>query len=206
MRPTFFPREMRRLTTIPRWAIFPCIKPQTVAEHCFLVAVYAHTINAWLQKQGYEVDYANFYHTLSYALFHDADEILSGDVTPPAKAEMKKAAGESWAGYERWVDAEMGKRFNFECHAPNDKSKAVVKLADLLEAIMYTKSEEFMGNKNFMYVQQQLMNRLYKSVQKVSEVFKLDSLDEKELHMKIRMDIESYSAPDMLVGDLNAAF
>lgn len=112
--------ELRDLAFVKRWAIVRTIRSQSVAEHSFFVAVYAAKL--WEELEGGQAPPDIF----MYALTHDYSEIHSGDIPSPYK-----------------------KRF------VNDPSSAVevpakiahyVKLADLIEAMLFLIEEEKFGN------------------------------------------------------------
>jgi hypothetical protein len=76
------------LNHIKRWAIVPTIKEQSVAEHCFNVAILSL---GWLVKCPKAgkifVDPACRSRILYHCLTHDKDEAFTGDIPTPAKSE-----------------------------------------------------------------------------------------------------------------------
>ena len=68
---------------IRRWGLMRNTKEETLSEHCYEVAVLAHALctigNEYFNKD-YDCDRA-----VSYALFHDAQEVYTGDMPTPAK-------------------------------------------------------------------------------------------------------------------------
>lgn len=94
------------LSNVPRWVICPRYKEQSVAEHCFNVAVIADHIASQVDPEPYEFRYT----VIAAALVHDMDEALTGDMPSSLKRGL---AGEA---------------------TPTAKVAAIVKVADLMEA------------------------------------------------------------------------
>ena len=116
----------RKLSYVQRWGIVPVIRKQSVAEHSFGVAA----ISVWLAGMSRQAcDRAE---VLEYALLHDINEAITGDVPSTFKRYIKDAI----VGFESKIpDAEV-------C----ELTKVVVKLADYLEALAYINEEKSFGN------------------------------------------------------------
>ena len=75
-------RQLRRLSFVPRWQIFPTNRRQSVADHSFHVT----TISMWLMEKHTRRENNEFtLQVLLYALTHDADEAVTGDTPSPNK-------------------------------------------------------------------------------------------------------------------------
>lgn len=81
--------DFLRIGHIKRWHNVNTIRQQTVAEHCFLVAVIALDLLFHL-KWGGEHPKAWVGSTLVAALFHDAPEAAAGDTPTPAKRLLRE--------------------------------------------------------------------------------------------------------------------
>src|SRR5215467_12446398 len=72
-----------RLRLIQRWVLMRSAVPENVAEHSFQVALLTHALctiaNAVFDKQ---VDAGQ---AVILALFHDAEEVMTGDIPSPVK-------------------------------------------------------------------------------------------------------------------------
>lgn len=111
-------RWLRRLAAVPRWAVMPTIKQQSVAEHSFHVCCLA----LWLLRFHAEKDQETLcLHVLLRALEHDKDEAKYGDTPSPTKPRPN---------YHGKSQAEI-----------------VVKCADKLEAILFVYEEQLLGNR-----------------------------------------------------------
>lgn len=72
-----------RLSLIPRWSIIDMSKEQSVAEHSANVA---YIVNYLCDSLG-DYDVVQTQELISDALFHDYDEIFTGDMPTPAKED-----------------------------------------------------------------------------------------------------------------------
>lgn len=134
--------DLLALSHVPRWAIVPMLRPQSVAEHSYRVTV----ILAWLTNQIHTThplpdggpDYMGP-RSWSYAMAHDVEECRTGDIPGPAKrrlgasvAEQKASARIDYLGWtpaqrDLWnLDQDFGPHFMLR-----------LKLADLIEAYTY---------------------------------------------------------------------
>lgn len=128
---------------MPRWTIVRVNHRQNVAEHSFFVALYAFEIAKFLQWEG---DYERL---ALHALTHDLDEIVTGDINSPTKQSLDP---EAKAGLKRWIDKKMAERSDehsaYSMSTSNAGIRAIVKLADIVEALLYLAGEMAQGNTN----------------------------------------------------------
>lgn len=118
-------KKARRLSIVPRWSIIPTIRQQNVAEHSFQVAV----LTKYLLKFHEDATDNHFTReALSYALEHDEEEAVKGDMPggPVIKRDFKA------------LTSERGQVW------------AVVKMADMLEAMIFLEEEVALGNEQVM--------------------------------------------------------
>lgn len=119
-------RRLRRLSVVPRWAIVPMIRRQNVAEHSYHTA----WIAVWVVEHfDLKIPIDSL---LWYALTHDQDEALSGDIAAPYKSG---AVGRAVAS--RTMDL----------FVRGPELLWVLKVADLLEARLFIEEETRMGNR-----------------------------------------------------------
>lgn len=109
-----------KLSHVPRWAIIDTMKEQSVADHSFRVAVLSTRIFSLLVsvKPKEMLDMVESHDLLEYALLHDIDEALTGDIPSTYKREDRCDPG-----------------FDED----SDLVKAIVKVADNIEAIIFLK-------------------------------------------------------------------
>lgn len=147
-----FEREILDAMFIDRWNIVRTLKKQTIAEHSWVVAMYANDICHYL-----EVPVQAHLAVLQYALWHDSkDEIFSGDMPGPNKRGLLLAAGPD--AKKRWnmqLADWANKVFSFlhnrsGGHIANGPTSglvhAIVKCADWLEAATRMATESQLGN------------------------------------------------------------
>lgn len=121
----------RNLADIRRWAIVRTIRTQSVAEHSFFVALMMKPL---LEHYGYD-DPALVRDAMYYALIHDRDEVLSGDIATPAKRRMTPGAFD-----------ELNKEFGLDIPEPDPVVKRAAKVLDLTEAAQFLAEEMGLGN------------------------------------------------------------
>lgn len=115
-----------RLMQVKRYGIFHMNRDQSVAEHSFNVAMIAIEL---IEPVDDETLYVQ---VLGYALVHDMDEILSGDIPSPFKRKLRKECPSVIPVLDGQPKA-------------SDEVMNIVKLADMLEAIHYCR--EFGGSR-----------------------------------------------------------
>ena len=137
-----FEKELRDLSFVPRWGIVRTINRQAVSDHSYYVTVYTRSMCRALNLSDADTVLA-----MTYALYHDAPERLTGDMPGPYKGQMTDSA--SLACMER---SELG-RFSFGgplddvMAASKDLTIAtIVKAADYIDQCFYLSTEIQMGN------------------------------------------------------------
>src|ERR1700741_2987317 len=74
---------LARMKLIDRWSLMRCTQRENVQEHSLQVAMVAHALAVIKNKQfGGKTDPAR---VALYAVFHDATEVLTGDLPTPVK-------------------------------------------------------------------------------------------------------------------------
>lgn len=143
---TPFPPELRTMAIVPRWSIVHVTQKDTVANHSYFVAIYAHMVARVINWQGPK-DYLMF-----SALLHDLDETITGDLVGPIKEYI--------IDEERmhdYVDHKIYARFESlavehahlegKCkmrHA--EEADLIIKAADRLDAVLFLIMETRRGN------------------------------------------------------------
>lgn len=131
--------QSRVLQHVPRWSIIRTIRQQSVAEHSYYVALYATFISQFLEMRIKDQMYVT-----QLALVHDFDEMMTGDLPTPYKANIKAM----YLGAEKYTSASTSMQLSIINTEPTNRKycEEVVKVADLFEAKMYLVDELSMGN------------------------------------------------------------
>lgn len=126
------------LHIVPRWAIVPMTRQQSVAEHCYNVVAIAEALWKLLHRGMVERGQAGEMQTLfptltevyQYALDHDMSECATGDIPHQVKAHYETI---------HMAEADIDDKF-VQMGASTTVSalvKCIVKIADGMEAYMY---------------------------------------------------------------------
>ena len=142
-------REHRDLAYIRRWSIMRLQHQQNVAEHSFYVALYAQNLSTALGISPGETAYITH-----LALWHDIEEVWTGDIPGPAK----RLFATDW---EERVDAHFEQRFGFKRPKPNsEQQRMILKVAGLIDECMFLAGEMQTGNQAVRHVYDRTTRRL----------------------------------------------
>ena len=147
---------LSRLKLIRRWSLMRNAVPENDAEHSLQVAMIAHAI-AVIARDRYGKQ-VNPEHVLSLAVYHDATEVMTGDLPTPVKYhndELRDA-------YRRLEDLSADRLLAL---LPEDLQPAfvpymkqepgyehtLVKAADRISAFIKCMEEQRAGNREFDY-------------------------------------------------------
>lgn len=157
---------MGRMRYITRWGLMRNTFSENIQEHSHQVAVLAHAL-ALIRRDILGMDGPEPDRCAVAALYHDASEILTGDLPTPIKyynPDIKDAYKqvERIAG-ERLLDMLPGKlRSSYEHLVLEDDAKVLptVKAADKLSAYIKCVEEQKAGNTEFDSAAQQTMDSM----------------------------------------------
>lgn len=133
-----FSRYLRVLAHVPRWAVLPVIRRQTVAEHSFFVA---HYVAELLDHPIYKHKHPDWkLAALKYAVMHDRSEARTGDFPGPIKRMMQDPVRRM--RLEEKAEASIGP-------APykDEAIRQLIKAADTIEEYFYLSSEAQLGSR-----------------------------------------------------------
>ena len=125
--------DIYRASDVNRWQIVKTAKQQSVAEHSFNVAMIAQRLSgAILAGMGYTED------CIMWALWHDLPEVFTGDLATPLKTYITDQCGKDpLVKLEEDVCGGEYRRQHKYAVTAEPVVAAVVKLADLIEAIKF---------------------------------------------------------------------
>ena len=155
----FFPM-IARMKYINRWGLMRNTQEENIQEHSHMVAVLAHAL-AVIQNRYYggQVDPGA---VAVAALYHDASEILTGDMPTPIKydnPDIQTAYKEIEAVAERkllsMLPGDLRGDFEAAVTIPDPEVRALVKAADKLSAYLKCVEELKAGNAEFKKAREQ---------------------------------------------------
>ncbi len=156
-----------RMKLINRWPLMRNINTENVAEHSHQVALVAHML-AVIERQYFGGD-LDPERVATLALFHDASEVLTGDLPTPVKYfnpqiadEYKKIEAIAEQKLLSMLPPELQSVYRDyllgECYSPAEK--LLVKAADNLCAYLKTLEEITAGNREFTIARRRLEKML----------------------------------------------
>ena len=158
-----------RMRYISRWGLMRNSLPENIQEHSHMVAVIAHALGV-IRRDVYGIP-CNPDQCASVALYHDASEILTGDLPTPIKYNNQ----EIMATYHEIEDLASEKllrmlppelQSSFEPIMIGDAAKElhpIVKAADKLSAYIKCIEERKAGNNEFLSAEKQTRDSLLRS-------------------------------------------
>ena len=152
---------LARMRYIRRWALMRNTEPENVQEHSHMVAVLAHAL-ALIQNRYYGGTLDPGQAAL-LALYHDATEILTGDLPTPIKyynptLRRDYQAVEDAAARQllELLPPELREDYIPWFSEPDPELRAVVKAADKLDAYLKCVRELKAGNSEFRKAKEQI--------------------------------------------------
>ena len=155
-----------RMKNIGRWSLMRSVTPENVQEHSHMVAVIAHAL-AVIRREvvGRPCDPDA---CAAAALFHDAAEILTGDLPTPIKyfnpeimtayRQVEAAASEKLLSM---LPAELRPAYEPLLGETDPEVKSIVKAADKLSAYIKCIEERRAGNDEFLQAERKTLDTLH---------------------------------------------
>lgn len=155
---------MFRMKYINRWALMRCATDENLAEHSLETAIIANALanigNTVYGKQYNASDIA------LKALYHDATEIMTGDLPTPIKyynTDIRNAYSKVEKCAEDKIVSLLPDTLQEEyksIFSPSSDEKMLIKAADKLCAYIKCKNEVLSGNIEFEYAEKTIMAAL----------------------------------------------
>ena len=154
-----------RMKNIDRWALMRSVTRENVQEHSHMVAVLAHAL-AVIRRDIFGVD-CDVNAAVTAAIFHDAGEILTGDLPTPIKyynpdimAAYRKVEAAAAEKLLSMLPEAMRPAYAPLLAEPDPALKPLVKAADKLSAYIKCIEERRAGNDEFMAAEQKSLEVL----------------------------------------------
>ena len=163
--PYAFFAYLSRLKLIRRWSLMRNTQPENDAEHSLQVAMIAHAI-AVIGRGRYHRD-TDPEHVLTLAVYHDANEVMTGDLPTPVEYHNEELRN----AYHRLEDVSADRLLDllpedmrpafFPClRQENGYDRDVVKAADKISAYIKCLEEKRAGNREFDYAAENVRKSL----------------------------------------------
>ena len=149
---------LSRMKYINRWALMRSAREENLSEHCLEVSILTHALcvignQKWNKNLSVEK-------AVLRALYHDAAEILTGDMPTPVKYRKeelktaykkveKEAEERLLSTLPQYLTEEFGKVFFPEDYATLSYENKLIKAADKLSALIKCEEELRAGNQEF---------------------------------------------------------
>ena len=157
-----------RMRCVKRWALMRNTEEENIQEHSHMVAVLAHAL-ALIRTRVYGIP-TDANAVAVAALYHDATEILTGDMPTPVKYK-NDALRTAYKAVEHESARVMASLQPAELQAEtqawltgsvlNDAERKILKAADRLSAIIKCIEEDRGGNREFEAARTQQMDALH---------------------------------------------
>lgn len=175
-------REYRELSFVTRWSLLRRIRNQSIAEHSYYVALYSLQIAKLVKwPDAFPGTAGGLGDLLQAALYHDLGEVVSGDPPGPVHRRAILNADHWHKEIALGVKRRFGEGVTEEWRAANNPQsnigleiKSIVKVADSLDALFYLLTEQQMGNGTVRGVVAQERRRLFKAIDTMGKVLRLD--------------------------------
>lgn len=156
-----------RLKLIDRWSLMRCVQRENVQEHSHQVAVVAHALA--VIKNKYFGGQVNADRICAMALYHDATEVITGDLPTPVKyfnPQIREAyqelEGHAADQLLKLLPQDLQPDFAPLVHSDqaDPETRQILKSADTLCAYLKCLEERAAGNSEFRKAEKALFEKL----------------------------------------------
>jgi len=146
----FAVQDVARSATVTRWHSVNCLRYPSIAEHSFLVTMYAREI---LKRINPNATAEEKLLLLEFCSFHDLPEVLTGDMATPVKRLLEAQFPDGESPLDMIEEALCPEYKELKHRISNTYLARIAKLADVLEAV------KFIYVEGKSYIQRQDQNR-----------------------------------------------
>lgn len=170
---------LSRMKYINRWAVMRNAREENLSEHCLEVAILTHALcvignKKWNKNLSVEK-------AVLRALYHDAAEILTGDMPTPVKYRKeelktaykkveKEAEERLLSTLPQYLTEEFGKVFFPEDYATLTYENKLIKAADKLSALIKCEEELRAGNQEFSTAAMSIKKKVEEMAEELPEL------------------------------------
>ncbi len=176
--PSGFAAMLFRMNYINRWGLMRNTRAESLSEHSLTVAVVAHLIAA-VGRERFNADVRPELVALC-AVYHDASEILTGDMPTPVKygserlrEEYKKTEARACEQLAQMLPCELRAQVGpvLDGSVLNERERRILKAADKISALLKCVEEEQNGNTEFKSAKASTMQTLLQDPLPETEYF-----------------------------------
>ena len=157
---TGFYALLSRMRYISRWGLMRSSIPENIQEHSHETAVFAHALGL-IRREVFGVP-CDAERLAVLALYHDASEILTGDLPTPIKYH-DKAIRSAYKDVERLAEEQLidmlpeklRGAYRASIRPADEDEERLVKAADKLSALVKCIAERKAGNREFLSAEAQ---------------------------------------------------
>ena len=169
---------LSRMRYIARWGLMRNSCPENIQEHSHMVAVLAHAL-ALIAREVYGNKTISPETCATAALFHDAGEIITGDMPTPVKyynTEIKDAYKEIEVNAAKNLLSRLPEDMALEYEKyllPKEDASVMrlIKAADKISALIKCIEEEKTGNREFNHAKESTFKAIRELECKEAEIF-----------------------------------
>ena len=170
---------LSRMKYINRWALMRNAREENLSEHCLEVAILTHALcvignKKWNKNLSVEK-------AVLRALYHDAAEILTGDMPTPVKYRKeelktaykkveKEAEERLLSTLPQYLTEEFRKVFFPEDYATLSYENKLIKAADKLSALIKCEEELRAGNQEFSTAAMSIRKKVEEMAEELPEL------------------------------------
>lgn len=143
-------QDIARAATVTRWHSVNCLRYPSIAEHSWLVAMYARDILKRINPNATDTEKLIL---MEYCLFHDLPEVLTGDMATPVKRLLESLFPDGESPLDLIEEALCPEYKMLKDRIAGTYLAVIAKLADVLEAV------KFIYVEGKSYIQRQDQNR-----------------------------------------------
>jgi len=127
-------QDVARSSNVTRWHSVNCYRFPSIAEHSFLVTMYARELLYRIIPDASDKDRLLL---LEFSLVHDLPEVLTGDMSTPIKRRIEAMFPEGESPLDKIEEDLCPDYKNLKYEIKGSPLQRIAKLADILEAIKF---------------------------------------------------------------------
>lgn len=130
----FAVQDISRSSNVTRWHSVNCFRYPSIAEHSYLVTMYAREILHRINPNATEREVLLL---LEYCLFHDLPEVLTGDMATPVKRRLEALFPDGESPLDMIEEALCPDYKDLKHKIKGSYLAVIAKIADVLEAVKF---------------------------------------------------------------------